>query len=390
MNAFLRRAFQKIMFVGSYALPWREPKILHSNADLINLLKDKNIHSVLLVTDPTISQLGLTQSLQDALAEGRIDVGVYDKTVANPTIDNVEEALELYKRFGAQSVIGFGGGSSIDCAKGVAARVARPKKSVLQMKGLFKILRRTPLTVAVPTTSGTGSETTVAAVITDAKTHHKYPINDISLVPHYALLDPALTIGLPPFVTATTGMDALTHAVEAYIGHSNTRKTAEAARDATQLIFENLERAYVEGSDAAARSNMQHASYLAGVAFTRAYVGNVHAISHAISGMYGLAHGLTNAVALPLILDYYVARGKAIKPLDELAQLVGLKDARSFIDEVYVMNERMGIPRTLEGLLEKDYDFLATAACKEANPLYPVPVIFNKSDFTEILKELAG
>lgn len=378
------------MFVGSYMLPWREPKILHSNEELVQLFKDHNIHSVLLVTDPTISQLGLTQSMQEALSEGRIDVGIYDRTVANPTIDNVEEALELYKRFGAQAVIGFGGGSSIDCAKGVAARVARPKMTVLEMKGLFKILKRTPMTVAVPTTSGTGSETTVAAVITDAKTHHKYPINDISLVPHYALLDPTLTTGLPPFVTATTGMDALTHAVEAYIGKSNTRKTAEAARDATLLIFENLERAYSEGNDAAARSNMQHASYLAGVAFTRAYVGNVHAISHAISGMYGLAHGLTNAVALPLILDYYVAHNKAIQPLGELAALVGLKDARAFIDEIYAMNERMGIPRTLDGLLEKDYDFLANAACKEANPLYPVPSIFDKADFIKILKELAG
>lgn len=390
MNAFLCRAFQKVMFVGSYVLPWREPKILHSNEELVQLFKDHSIHSVLLVTDPTISQLGLTQSMQEALSEGRIDVGIYDRTVANPTIDNVEEALELYKRFGAQAVIGFGGGSSIDCAKGVAARVARPKMTVLEMKGLFKILKRTPMTVAVPTTSGTGSETTVAAVITDAKTHHKYPINDISLVPHYALLDPTLTTGLPPFVTATTGMDALTHAVEAYIGKSNTRKTAETARDATLLIFENLERAYSEGNDAAARSNMQHASYLAGVAFTRAYVGNVHAISHAISGMYGLAHGLTNAVALPLILDYYVAHNTAIQPLDELAALVGLKDARAFIDEIYAMNERMGIPRTLDGLLEKDYDFLATAACKEANPLYPVPLIFNKADFIKILKELAG
>lgn len=390
MNNFLCRAFQKVMFVSSFVLPWREPKILHSNEELVQLFKDHNIHSVLLVTDPTISQLGLTQSLQEALSEGRIDVGIYDKTVANPTIDNVEEALELYKRFGAQAVVGFGGGSSIDCAKGVAARVARPKMTVLEMKGLFKILKRTPMTVAVPTTSGTGSETTVAAVITDAKTHHKYPINDISLVPHYALLDPTLTTGLPPFVTATTGMDALTHAVEAYIGKSNTRKTAEAARDATLLIFENLERAYSEGNDAAARSNMQHASYLAGVAFTRAYVGNVHAISHAISGMYGLAHGLTNAVALPLILDYYVAHNTAIQPLHELAALVGLKDARAFIDEIYAMNERMGIPRTLDGLLEKDYDFLATAACKEANPLYPVPLIFDKADFIKILKELAG
>ena len=225
---------------------------------------------------------------------------------------------------------------------------------------------------------------------TNAKTHHKYPINDISLVPHYALLDPALTYGLPPFVTAFTGMDALTHAVEAYIGHSNTAKTHKAARTATTLIFANLERAFRDGSNREARSNMQHASYLAGVAFTRAYVGNIHAISHAISGMYGTAHGLANAVAMPLILDYYVAHGKGIKPLNELAVLVGLPDARAFIDEIYAMNERMGLPKTLEGLRAADFDFMATAACKEANPLYPVPQVFQEEDFITILKELAG
>lgn len=390
MNVAFCRVFQKAMYVGSYFLPWREPNILQTNTDVVDLLQKQNISSVLLVTDPTISGLGLHMSLVDALRAGGIETAVYDKTVANPTIDNIEEALALHNQVDAGAIIGFGGGSSIDCAKGVAARVARPNKSVLQMKGLFKILKRTQLTIAVPTTAGTGSETTVAAVITDAKTHHKYPINDISLVPHYALLDPALTYGLPPFVTAFTGMDALTHAVEAYIGQSNTAKTHNAARTATSLIFENLEVAYTTGSNRDARSNMQHASYLAGVAFTRAYVGNIHAISHAISGMYGTAHGLANAVAMPIILDYYVAHGKGIKPLNELAVLVGLRDARAFIDEIYAMNERMGLPKTLDGLREADFSFLATAACKEANPLYPVPQVFQKEDFITILKELAG
>lgn len=390
MNAFLCRVFQKIMYVGSFALPWREPKLLHSNEETVKLLKENRIFSVLLVTDPMISKLGLTDSLQEALNEANIRVAIYDETVANPTIDNVEAALKLYHDAHAQAIIGFGGGSSMDCSKGVAARVARPNKSVLQMKGLFKILKRTVLTIAVPTTSGTGSETTVAAVITDAETHHKYPINDISLVPHYALLDPQLTLGLPPFVTATTGMDALTHAVEAYIGHSNTKKTIECAKEATTLIFENLERAYREGSDVEARSKMQHASYLAGVAFTRAYVGNIHAISHALSGMYGTPHGLANAIILPVILDYYLAHGRAQKPLDELAAMVGLTDARAFVDEIYAMNERMGIGRVIEGLQEKDYDFMVAAALKEANPLYPVPLIFGKADFISILQKVAG
>ena len=390
MNTLMCRVFQKIMFVGSYVLPWREPEILHSNEEVARLLKASKLTHVLLVTDPMIAKLGLTTSLITALGEHGITVAQYEKTVANPTIDNVEEALDMYHKTDAQGIIGFGGGSAMDCAKGVAARVARPRKSVLQMKGLFKILKRTVLTIAVPTTAGTGSETTVAAVITDAKTHHKYPINDISLVPHYALLDPALTYGLPAAVTSTTGMDALTHAVEAYIGKSNTRKTRAAAREATQLIFENLETAYAEPDNREARSKMQRASYLAGVAFTRAYVGNVHAISHAISGMYGTPHGLANAVTLPLILRYYLAHNAGERSLDDMAKMVGLGDARALIDEIEAMNQRMNIPCTLEGLVAKDFEFLSRAAVKEANPLYPVPMIFTTKDFCTILGELAG
>lgn len=390
MNTLMCRVFQKIMFIGSYVLPWREPEILHSNEEVARLLKASKLTHVLLVTDPMIAKLGLTSSLITALGDHGITVAQYEKTVANPTIDNVEEALDMYHKTDAQGIIGFGGGSAMDCAKGVAARVARPRKSVLKMKGLFKILRRTVLTIAVPTTAGTGSETTVAAVITDAKTHHKYPINDISLVPHYALLDPALTYGLPAAVTSTTGMDALTHAVEAYIGQSNTRKTRAAAQEATQLIFENLELAYTEPSNREARLKMQRASYLAGVAFTRAYVGNVHAISHAISGMYGTPHGLANAVTLPFILRYYLAHNAGERALDNMAQMVGLEDARAFIDEIEAMNQRMNIPRTLEGLNAKDFEFLSCAAVKEANPLYPVPMIFSMEDFRTILGELAG
>lgn len=244
-------------------------------------------------------------------------------------------------------------------------------------------------------TSGTGSEATVASVIVDTKTHHKYAINDISLIPHYALLDVNLSVGLPKHITATTGMDALTHAIEAYIGKSNTKKTRRYAKEAVKLIFDNVEAVYNDGTNIEARKAMQRASYLAGLAFTRAYVGNIHAISHALSGLYGTAHGLANAVTLPVGLEYY--RDKVTKPLAQLAGLVGIglnlpetQKPQEFIKELKAMNKRMGIPETLEGIDISDFELLATYAEKEANPLYPVPVIFNKSDFISIFHQIKG
>lgn len=201
----------------------------------------------MIVTDAGIRALGLTDSLEKALQDHEIAYTIYDKTVANPTTDNVEEARSLYLQKGCDVIIGFGGGSSMDCAKAVGARIAKPRQSLNQMKGILKVHRRLPLLIAVPTTAGTGSETTLASVITDSKTRRKYAINDFPLIPKYAVLDPELTLGLPPFITATTGMDALTHAVEAYIGRSTTRDTRRAALMAVKLIFANLDTAYTDG-----------------------------------------------------------------------------------------------------------------------------------------------
>lgn len=388
MKKLYCRSYQKIMYLGSLLMPWREPRLLRSNEELAGLLKEKGCHRVLLVSDPALAKLGLFGPLQDCLAARGIGLWVYADTVPNPTVDNVEQALALYLKEGCQAIIGFGGGSAMDCAKAVAARVRRPGKSVQQMKGLFKVLGRLPCLVAVPTTAGTGSETTAASVIVDPASHHKYVMMDLSLIPHYALMDAGLTLGLPRFVTATTGMDALTHAVEAHIGKGNTRFTRNCAEQAVQLIFEHLETAYQDGSQLPARSAMHQASYLAGLAFTRAYVGNVHALSHAISGRYGTAHGLANAIILPLVLEDYAARAE--QPLKRLARLVGLDSAQAFVAEIRAMNSRMGIPTTLDGLQEADFDQLCFYAEQEANPLYPVPVIYGRSDFRRILKRLKG
>lgn len=230
------RAFQLVFRAALPLLPYREPTPLSSLRAVAPLLREKGVSCALLVTDHSVRALGLTAPLEASLREADIACAVYDDVVPNPTITNVEAGRKLYLDAGAQAIIAVGGGSVMDCAKAVGARIAKPKQPVQKMKGLLRIHKRTPLTIAVPTTAGTGSETTLAAVITDSAAQHKYPINDFALIPDYAVLDAGLTVGLPPLLTATTGMDALTHAVEAYIGRSTTAHTRAMAEEAVGLI----------------------------------------------------------------------------------------------------------------------------------------------------------
>ncbi|MHC1749332.1 MAG: iron-containing alcohol dehydrogenase [Cellulosilyticaceae bacterium] len=388
------RTYQEALKIGAYFGPWRKPKLLagqNSLRKLPKLIKSKDINCVLIVTDKGIMSLGLIDQLLEDLTKAGIKTLVYNKTVPNPTIDNIEEALELFKENECTGIIAFGGGSSMDCAKGVGARVAQPNKTISQMKGQLKVRKKTPPTFAIPTTAGTGSEATIAAVITDSKTHEKYALNDMVLIPHYAVLDPLLTVNLPPHITATTGMDALTHAVEAYIGRSNTKATKKFSEEAIKLVFENIQEAYENGENITARDNMQKASFFAGIAFTRAYVGYVHAIAHTLGGMYSVPHGLANAVILPYVLTYY---GDSVyKSLGELADLLGIGDeedtqaqkAIKFIEAIIKLNKSMGIPSKISGIMDKDIKVLVQRALKEANPLYPVPKILMKQDLYNII-----
>ena len=299
------RAFQKAFHIAIPFLPYRKPKIAGSVKELPEIIMRHKCTHVLIITDGGIMKLGLTRRLEKALKEAGIPYTIYDKTVANPTTVNVREALELYHKEDCDAIIGFGGGSSMDCAKAVGACAVKPNQSLAQMKGILKVHKKLPLLMAVPTTAGTGSETTLAAVITDADTRYKYAINDFPLIPRYAVLDPKVTLSLPPFITATTGMDALTHAVEAYIGNSTTIDTRRDALKAVKLIFENIDIAYEHGDNIQARRNMLHASFYAGCAFTKSYVGYVHAVAHSLGGQYNVPHGLANAILLPLVLREY-------------------------------------------------------------------------------------
>ncbi len=396
IKAIYCRSVQAVLRAALPVLPYREPQVFHSCGELSTVFQKENIRRVLIVTDAGIVRSGIAAQLEAVLDEDDISYAVYDQTRPNPTVVNVEQALSLYRRYRCQALIAIGGGSSMDCAKAVGARLARPGTPLGKLKGTLRILRPLPTLIAIPTTAGTGSETTLAAVITDTQAQHKYVMNDFVLIPKYAVLDARLTLSLPPHLTATTGMDALTHAVEAYIGRSTTRQTRQEALEATRLVFANVERAYRNGKDYEARSNMLTAAYRAGIAFSRSYVGYVHAVAHSLGGQYNIPHGLANAVLLPYVLESY---GSCIhRKLHDLAVAAGIADAQEsdagaaakFIRAIRQLNARMGIPETLEGIRPEDIPVMAAHAEKEANPLYPVPRLMTREELTFFYEQVAG
>lgn len=393
MRAFLYRIYQFIMYLAAQVVTWKDARLVegeHSIMKVPTIIRELGYERVLMVTDRNITKLGLTEGLLKELKENSVECVVFDGTVPNPTIDNIEDALKLYGENNCQALIAFGGGSVMDCAKGVGARVARPNRSISQMRGFLKVMKTIPCLIAIPTTAGTGSETTIAAVVANPRTHEKYAINDFHLVPKYAVLDPLITVNLPQPITSTTGLDALTHAVEAYIGRSNTRATRASARESVRLIHENLYKAYSDGKDVAARANMLKASFLAGSAFTRAYVGYVHALAHTLGGFYGVPHGLANAVLLPHVLEYFGSA--AHKPLAELANLIGIakagdstaQKANHFIKWIRELEAKMSIPTRIDGIREEDLPGMIRNALKESNPTYPVPRELFAEDFRKL------
>ena len=390
------RIYQQTMRLAEYFLGIKEPETISGEGSIKrapDILEQNGLSKPLVVTDNGIHQLGLLNTLFETLNAKNIEYAYFHDVVANPTIKNVEDGLKIYKENKCDSIIAVGGGSAMDAAKMIGARAVRPRKTVEKMKGILKVGKRLPFMIAVPTTAGTGSETTLAAVIVNQETHHKYACNDPHLIPKLAILDPSLLIGLPPKITSTTGMDALTHAVEAYIGRSNTQKTKNSAIFAVKLIRNNLYESYKDGTNLMHRENMQRAAFLAGVAFTRAYVGYVHAIAHSLGGKYNVPHGLANAIILPYVLEAFGK--KAHKRLAELCDELSLceeskkkaEKAAAFIAWVKEMNKSMDIPEKFDiEYKQEDVDEMVGHALKEGNPLYPVPKEFNKKDFEKIYR----
>ena len=397
MNVFKRlycRGFQTALRIVLPILPYRTPKILNNIEELAEVFKRTGNSRALLVVANSSTKWAHYNRLISSLESAGIKFSVFSEVVPDPTDKIVELGVDFYNRENCDCLIAFGGGSVIDCAKAIGARIAYPNKKLEDLKGLLKVLKRIPLLVAFPTTAGTGSETTLAAVIKQEEGQYKYTINSFPLIPSYAILDAQATTSLSPFLTATTGFDALTHAVEAYIGRSTTKQTRECAKQAVKLVFDNILTACENPNDLVARENMLNAAFLAGVAFTKSYVGYIHAIAHSLGGKYGVAHGFANAVLLPVVLKGY---GDSVyKKLHELAVYSGIsksgdcamESAKRFILEIEKLRERVNIPSVIEEIKEEDIKSMAVRAEKEGNPLYPVPKLFDASQLEKFYFEV--
>lgn len=396
MGKMYCRIYQAVFKIGMYLIPWSMPETLEGAGavkKLPALIKEKGFTKVLVVTDKVLMDLGLPKGMLEAMDSAGIEYVVYDGVQPNPTDRNVNEGLKLFRENGCQAMVAFGGGSPMDCCKGIGAMAVKKGKTVEQLQGLFKILHKIPTIFAVPTTAGTGSETTVAAVITNEKTHHKASMNDTSLMPKYAVLDPELTVGLPPKVTSTTGMDALCHAVECYTNNTyNSKLEKKLSEDAVKLIYDNLYEAYTDGSNLEARHNMQKAAFYAGRAFTRGCVGYVHAIGHTLGGLYGTPHGLAMSVILPHVMRQFgSAAHERLARLAEVCGMTGANDAEKaekFISWIEEMKVKMNIPAGLDIIKDEDVPQIIEWAMKEANPLYPVPAIWDKADFEKCISTI--
>jgi len=393
------RVFQAGMKLGSYFMGYRMPEYIEgpgSIARLPEFMKKngaKEENKVLVVTDANLMKLGLLDKMLASMKDNGFRYAIFSDIAVNPTSADVEAGYKIYTAEQCACIVAFGGGAPMDCAKAIAAKAVHPNKTVAQLQGLLKVHKKIPLFFAIPTTSGTGSETTVAAVITDSETHHKASINDPAILPKYAILDPELTVGLPPFVTATTGMDALCHAVEAYTNHTyNTPLEDQLAKDAVKLIHDNLLVAYRDGKNLEARQNMQRASFFAGRAFTRGCVGYVHATGHTLGGLYGVPHGLAMSIILPHVMRQF---GPAVyDKLADLADVCGIpganneEKAKGFIAWMEQIKRDMDIPVGANMIQDKDIDQIIAWAMKESNPLYPVPVVWGKEDFRKLIATL--
>ena len=392
------RSYQAALKAANYLLGYRTPEVLEGPGclgQLPGVIAARGIGRVLLVCGPHLYARGTADSLLDGLAACGIEASVFCDLQANPTDQDVEAGYATFAANACEAIVAFGGGSPLDCAKAIAVKAAHPTRPVTAYQGVLKVRTKLVPLFAVPTTAGTGSETTIAAVITDATTHHKASINDPALMPTLAVLDPELTVSLPPHITAATGMDALCHAVESYTNATYcTKLENDYARRAVKLIFDNLPQAYAHGDDLVARQNLQKAAFLAGRAFTRGCVGYVHAVGHTLGGLYGVPHGQAMAVILPKVLRQY---GPAAYPkLAELADACDIKArteaerALTFIARIEQLNEQLGMPAGFDCIRDEDIPQMVTWADAEANPLYPVPVVWCRSDFEQLIARIRG
>ncbi len=362
-------------------------------ADAVSSMKDFGFHKALIVTDSILNQLGVVDKVSKLLTEAGISSVTYDGTAPNPTVENVEAGLALLKENQCDCVISLGGGSPHDCAKGIAL-VASNGGKIADYEGVDRSEKPQLPLIAINTTAGTASEMTRFCIITDTARHIKMAIVDKNVTPLLSVNDSELMIGMPKGLTAATGMDALTHAVEAYVSSAANPITDACALKAVTMISESLRKVVDNGGDAQARENMAYAQFLAGMAFNNASLGYVHAMAHQLGGFYNLPHGVCNAVLLPHVQAYNIQA--AAGRLKDIAQAMGVdvsamsdeQGAKACIEEIRKMAKDVGIPAGLKelGVKEEDFKTLAENALKDACAITN-PVQGSESDVIELFRQ---
>ena len=395
MMNFLLRIRQALFSPVQKIQLYIQPKMIkgeHALLDLIDVLKKQHLTRYMIVTTPGFIKRGTLQSFFDALKQNDIQYSIFHDVKPDPDISDVEMLKEMYIKDSCQALIAIGGGSVIDCSKVALACVQMKKLDVTTVLHTGRVSKQLPLLIAVPTTAGTGSEVTAGAVITDPIQKRKYALSNLFLIPKYAVLDSSLLVSLPSNMTAYTGMDALTHAIEAYINCFNNRKTNEYALRAIKSIFQYLVPSFEDGLNKHYRLELLEASYNAGVAISNNYVGYVHAIAHGIGGMYHLQHGMINAIILPIVLEEY---GSAVvSKLAKIADVVGITGATDqdkstqFIQKLKDLNQIFSIPTSIPEIQEEDIHYLAIGAEKEGNPSYPTPVTWDVEQFEKVIRKI--
>lgn len=369
-------------------VPVSEPECIigvGSVGKLADTCQRYNVTKPLIVTDQIIHKLGLLDSSFTSLSQAKIAYTLYDDVEQDPDYQTVRNGVERYKSHQCDGIIAFGGGSVIDCAKAIGASI-QTNKDISRLPGLLKVLRRLMPIIAIPTTAGTGSECTVAAVVSYKEKQIKQSITDPFLVPKVAIIDPEITLGLPPQITAETGIDALTHAIESYLSSYSNTHTQGLSISAIQLIFKHMPSAFTRGHDIVSREKMALASYQAGLAFTRTYIGYVHAIAHQLGALYHVPHGRANAIVLTHVLRFYQERSNP--KLLSMSKKLGFDSSESLISTIDELLEQIEIPKQLKELEDKDISKIATAAIKEAFGDYPVPEVMTTKDCERILTKL--
>ena len=395
MIHFLLRVRQAIFSPIQKTQLYMQPRMIkgeHALLDLVDVLKEKHLTHYMIVTTPGFIKRGTLQSFFEALTQNDIQYSIFHDVKPDPEISDVEKLKEMFIKDGCQALIAIGGGSAIDCSKAALACVQMKNLDVKTVLHTGRVSKQLPLLIAVPTTAGTGSEVTAGAVITDPIKKRKYALSHLFLIPKYAVLDASLLTSLPAKMTAYSGMDALTHAIEAYINCFNNRKTNEYALCAIKSIFQYLVPSFEDGLNMQYRLELLEASYNAGVAISNNYVGYVHAIAHGIGGMYHLQHGMINAIILPIVLEEY--GGAVVGKLAKIADVVGITGAtdqdksKQFIQKLKDLNQIFSIPTSIPEIQEEDIHYLATGAEKEGNPTYPTPVTWNVAQFEKVIRKI--